>query len=109
MVDRAKKRTRRSKPAATSGKTTKTVTTKAYGKEEADTETIEVQQFDVEPAYVNVRAGVTKNLGEYESLRVDVSLTVPCYMEQIDEVFDAVADNVCGMLDDEVERYMEEE
>jgi len=108
MVEKKRVRSRTKKPDVHSGKSTISVITKAYGNEEAETETIEVQKFDVEPAYVHVRAGVTKNLGEYESLRVDVSLTVPCYMEQVDDVFDSVAEQVSGMLDDEVDKYLED-
>ena len=65
--------------------------------------------FHVEPAYVRVSAGRTKNMGNYESLRVDVAITVPCYRETIDDTFDRVGDEVESMLDYEVSRYLNEE
>lgn len=37
---------------------------------------------------VGVDASFTKNLGNYESLRIGVSLHLPCYHQEIDEVFD---------------------
>lgn len=54
--------------------------------EEAEESTISVRKFLTQPAFVEVRAGVTKNCGNYESLRLDVSVRVPCYLEEITEV-----------------------
>lgn len=69
-------------------------------------EVIEVRQFCTEPAYVRVSAGVTKNLGNYESLRVDVAINVPCYIEEIEAVQKRVAVMVSEMLTSEVEEYL---
>lgn len=70
---------------------------------------IEVTQFVTEPAYVRVSAGVTKKLADYESLRVDVSMSVPCYVEEIDTVFPRVAARVSELLTEEVEAYLGDE
>jgi len=88
--------------------TTKRIMVNLYGKE-AETVEKEVEVFEVEPAYVRVSAGRTKNMGNYESLRVDVSITVPCYKETIEETFEAVGDEVEDMLDYEVSRYLNDE
>jgi hypothetical protein len=37
---------------------------------------------------VGVDASFTKNMGNYESLRLGVSIHLPCYHHEIDEVFD---------------------
>jgi len=66
---------------------------------------LEVTPFAVEPAYIRVNAGTTKSLGPYESLRLDVSLSVPCYVEEIATVFPRVADAVAGYLADEIANY----
>jgi hypothetical protein len=54
--------------------------------------TLEVQVFQTAPAGVECRLGRTVNLGSYESLRVDVGVTLPCYAEEVvgaqDYVFD---------------------
>ncbi len=71
-----------------------------------DEEEVLVQQFEVEPAYIRVGAGVTKKIAEYESLRVDIAATVPCYREQIQEQTDAVAEWVADRLDEEVDEYL---
>ncbi len=100
----ARKRTR---PVKQEHAATKRITTSLYGKEGERVER-EVEEFEVEPAYVRVNAGRTKNLGNYESLRVDVSITVPCYKETINETFEAIGDEVEEMLDYEVSRYLNE-
>jgi hypothetical protein len=80
--------------------------TSVYGGEERNRqEKLKVRKFLVEPAYVRVNAGMTKNMGNYESLRIDVSITVPCYTEEIDKVFPAVADKVSIFLEEELKQY----
>lgn len=51
-------------------------------------ETIEVRRFVTEPARVSVEMGMTVNLGNYESARVNVMLTVPCYFEEHDQAYE---------------------
>jgi hypothetical protein len=48
-------------------------------------ETLAVRCFVTEPAKVSFEYGVTMNLGNYESARVTVQLSVPCYREEIEE------------------------
>lgn len=36
---------------------------------------------------VGARMGMTKNLGNFESLRVEVSLFMPCYPHELDDVY----------------------
>ena len=45
-------------------------------------------EFDQPVASVGVKAGLTVNLGNYSSMRVDVSLDMPCYVTELDKVFD---------------------
>jgi hypothetical protein len=61
------------------------------GEAEADpvNETIEVTKFETEPAIVHLGFGLTINLGNYESARLDVSISVPCYKEQADDAYAA--------------------
>lgn len=67
---------------------------------------IEVHQFVTEPAYVRVGAGVTKSTGNYESLRIDVAVTVPCYKEQIKSTAKEAAEFVAATLDKEIDEYL---
>ncbi len=103
-------RVRRAGPK-TEGKTaTKKVMVGLYrsGEEEVSDivlEEREVRFFEADPAYVRVAAGTTSNLGNFESLRVDVAISVPCYQETIEETFEEVAAQVNDLLTYEVDNY----
>lgn len=103
------RRTRVRQSAHTTQDSVLTVTASGVGVAEEKRKVLEVRRFETEPAYVRVNAGVTKNLGNYESLRVDVSLSVPCYVEEISAVEKKVAALVADMLDAEVEEYVGKE
>lgn len=48
-------------------------------------DTVEVYTFeDIPTATVSVRAGLTKNLGSFNSANCQVSVTLPCYVEELD-------------------------
>lgn len=47
------------------------------------TEELEIKKFETTPAVVRRGYGLTMNLGNYESARVEVSVEVPCYVEDI--------------------------
>jgi hypothetical protein len=55
---------------------------------QSDPELLGVHLFQTEPARVAVEMGMTINLGNFESVRISVSLTVPCYSEEKDAAFD---------------------
>ena len=99
-----KRRSRRKETVVAESRLTVRVT--SVGEEEESKETISVQKFETDPAYVRVNAGTTKNLGDYESLRVDVSVSVPCYKEEIDDMIPILADIVAGHLEAEVDKFM---
>jgi len=66
---------------------------------------IEAILFDVEPAFVRASVGVTRNTGNYESLRIEASLTMPCVPERADDVFRQCAERVGGWITQELEYY----
>lgn len=49
------------------------------GEENREEKKLEVVRFEVEPAWVKAGYGATVNLGNYESLRCDAGVTLPCY------------------------------
>jgi hypothetical protein len=61
-----------------------------FGKEEVSNERIRIRPFISTPANISVKAGITINLGNYESGRVDVMLSMPCYPEEVDTVYEDV-------------------
>jgi hypothetical protein len=56
-----------------------TVRRMVYGQEAEREEQIEVPAFHGPVAHVRVSGSVTKNLGDYNSARVEVSVSLPCY------------------------------
>jgi hypothetical protein len=58
--------------------------------EEGEDEQREVHVFQSEPSSVSIAKGLTVNLGNYESARVDVKIIMPCYPEEWKEVYDLV-------------------
>jgi len=72
-------------------------------------ETVAVHKFVSDPAYVRISAGVTKSTGDYESLRVDVAVTYPCYPELMHTTIKDVSDYVAERLDAEIAAYLGED
>ena len=63
----------------------KTVT--LFYKGEHSKEEEEILDFEVEPARVSMSMGMTVNLGNYESARLDVSVSLPCYREEVEYAY----------------------
>ncbi len=55
----------------------------------------------VEPAFVRVAAGGTYNLGNFESMRLDVSVTLPCMPDDIEATYERASDFVSVKLGEE--------
>ena len=51
----------------------------------SDEEHIMVDVFETQPGSVTSKVGMTVNLGDFESLRIDVGVTLPCYKEEIED------------------------
>jgi len=68
----------------------KTIGKHCSGKEAASTEEediIAVHRFHTAPAEVEVSVGLTINTGNYNTARIQVSVRIPCYKEEIDEAY----------------------
>lgn len=104
----AKGRQRRRESTSAQAKAQITVQTvrsrRILSEEKAEVE-FDAEIFETDPAYVRVAHGVTKSIGDYESLRVDVSISAPCYQEMIDDVAKDVGERVAVMLEDELDAY----
>jgi len=57
----------------------------------ADAGKIPVRPFIGPAVYVRCQYGLTLNLGRYESARIDVSLSVPCYPAEVQETYEFVS------------------
>jgi hypothetical protein len=72
-----------------------------FGKEEVSNERVRIRPFVSNPANISIKAGITINLGNYESGRVDVMLSMPCYPEEINEVYEDVKSWVDSRIEHE--------
>jgi len=70
-----------------------------FGEESVSNDRIRIRPFVGHPATVSVKAGFTKNLGNYESARVDVFLAMPCYPEEVDGIYEQVKDWVDSRIE----------
>lgn len=49
---------------------------------------IAVHKFETEPAKVTVDYALTINLGNFESAKIGVSVTIPCYAEELAQAYE---------------------
>lgn len=57
---------------------------------------------DEDPAaFIRVGAGMTINLDNYESLRIDCAVTIPCKRESLKEAYDIASQFVSDRIDEE--------
>ena len=68
--------------------TTKSVKTPDGTEETVKEESVGVSDFNTEPAKVNFSVGMTLNLGNYESARIDVGVVMPCNPSELDHTFE---------------------
>ena len=66
----------------------------------------EIETDDKPMANVGVKLGTTKNLGDYESLRVDVSLFMPC--EPKKKAINKTFDKCFAWVDDKLDSIMKD-
>lgn len=100
------KRERRTRPATIAEEEVLHVTASGVGIDEDKRKVISVRKFVTDPAFVRVSAGVTKTTAPFEYLRIDVAVTVPCYVEEVDKVFARTEEKVAEFLDAAIENYM---
>ena len=58
------------------------------------------------PAHVRFNVGQTYNLGDFNSLRLDVSVTMPCLPEEIEETFSTIASRAADFLSAEEQHWL---
>ena len=112
---RARPRTtarRESTTEAQTGRAAVSTSHKANGEvvdQESESELIADARWHIpageEPAYVRMAAGKTYNLGNYESLRLDVSVSMPCRPSQVDEACTTVSDIVAEKFEEEARKW----
>jgi hypothetical protein len=71
-------------------------------------ETLGTSKFPpgVEPAFVRVSVGSTYNLGNFESLRLDVSVTLPCLVEEVEDTYSRASEFCAEKLQEEEAQWL---
>lgn len=57
-----------------------------------------VREFKTNPARVGVDFSKTINLGDYNGVKINVSASVPCYVEELDDAYAWLRDKVAGWM-----------
>ncbi|QHJ74568.1 hypothetical protein VH22019_00004 [Vibrio phage VH2_2019] len=70
--------------------------------------TLPEQEFTQPTANVGYSAGVTRNLGDFNSMKIQVSLHLPCYVNEVHPTFDFAREFVDDKLNDILAEYDEE-
>lgn len=63
-------------------------------------EEVEVKLFATNPANVGATARYTRQIGNFESVQIGVDAHVPCYVEEMDDVFAQISDKLKGKLEE---------
>jgi len=81
-----------------------TVRRTVFGQESEEQRPLQIRPFvaDAAPGAVTVRLSRTVNLGNYNSARVEVGMTVPGYREELVPLYHEVFDTVAGLVNEEV-------
>jgi len=79
--------------------------TKKYKMDELSREVSEelaVHTFQSPQAYVGIKKGITVNMGNWESVRLDASISIPCYPEEVGSAYKFAEQFVEKRLEKEV-------
>lgn len=88
----------------TSEEATIIVTNTALDKEKTITKKIKIRPFVTSTAKVSVKFGSTISDNNYGSIRIDVMITCPAYVEEIRDVYKQVRDLADELIDGEIKR-----
>ena len=78
------------------------VTKTVLGKPKERAKKIKIRPFVTDTATVAVKYGATINTGDYESTRIDVFLSCPCYKEEMVDVYNNLAEIADKLMEKEV-------
>lgn len=84
------------------------VETSIFGGEDEEVISLGVKKFLVDPAHITLAIARTINMGNYESAKITVSLTVPVYREALSEKYykqtaEAVYEKAAKILSEKVD------
>ena len=71
-------------------------------KEDNKDEYMPTPMYEGNPAYINLTGGVTRNTGDFNSVKISISLTYPCNPDDIDKSYEKIKNWVDKRLSDEI-------
>lgn len=78
-----------------------------YYENHQEVEVLRATFTEADPAaFVRVGAGLTINLDNYESLRIDCAVTIPCRRDQLDEGYQIASDFVSDKINEEQTNWL---
>ena len=75
---------------------------------EGGDETMGVREFETHPAHVSFGQSRTLNVGNYCTIKTDVRITVPCYVEEVQDAYETAKDFVQRRLGVEVDGLLKQ-
>jgi hypothetical protein len=82
----------------------KTILGSTVGNEEK----IEIRPFVTDTANITVSYGTTMNVGDHNFLRMEIRVSVPCYKEEIEDVYYQTREYVENLLSSEISKAKKE-
>lgn len=67
---------------------------------------IEIGSFEGPTAVVRISGGATVNMGNYQTSRIEVGIEMPCYPEEVPEVYRTLQQTIEAKLKFEVDELM---
>jgi hypothetical protein len=83
------------------------VSTKEKGIIKQKEEYLPTEKIEGDPAWVSVSAGMTYNMGNFNSSKINISITYPCSPEKVDGVYDVLKNWIDKRLTVEVQELRE--
>lgn len=80
------------------------VTQTVLGKQKTTAKKIKIRPFVTDTANVSVKFGMTIPTGDYSSVRFDVMLSCPCYVEEMLDVYGNLRDLADKLAEQEAAR-----
>lgn len=78
------------------------------GQEKSSDEKIQIRPFVTDTATVSIKFGATIPTEQYANIRVDVMVAVPCYVEEIGEVYEQTRTLVDNRMQEELSRLLKD-
>lgn len=86
----------------------KTVVRETGSKKKQSLKKIDIRPFVTSPAHVSVKMGATIPTADFANVRLDIMLTVPCYVEEMVDVYKQTREMVEDLITREVDEIQKD-